>query len=77
MGVAAGPGAGQFFEVGAQDLGVEGGERGLPDFCGIALFHGGHLGERDELVEADQRVREGDDGVAGAEEVLLPVDVAR
>jgi hypothetical protein len=76
VGVAAGEVAGQVLEVRSEDLGVEGRSGLLPRLLGEALLDCGGLREGDELVEADDRVGEGDDGVLGAEDVLFPPDVA-
>ncbi|WP_405849019.1 hypothetical protein [Streptomyces sp. NBC_01518] len=66
LGVVAYPVAGEFFEVRAEDLGVEGRGGGLPDLAALAAFEEVGVGDGDELVEADDGVGDGEGGLAQA-----------
>jgi hypothetical protein len=62
-------------KVRVENLGVEGRYGGLPRLFREALLDDGGLRQGDELVEADDGVRERDDRAAGAQDVLLALDV--
>lgn len=71
-----GPDAAQLLEVGPEDLGVEGRARLAPRPVRVPVLDHVHQRQRDQLVEADDRVGDRDHRVAAPEQVLLLAHVA-